>query len=280
MGGGSLSIVFSAGPLGAHLDAHADFLMFWNPFHFIGDIGVSIGVSFSVKIWFVNVHISVDISGSLHLEGPPFGGNVHVNFYMFGFDIYFGSHPGPPPALTLDKFWDLLSRSSNQPGTGKDTGITLVVQSGYAPEHNKDVTPPPQAPWMVVGGQFKFLVQCRFALKTVQFKDHPDADWTDVLSGQIPVYSKPMHSTQPIESTLQVTVTKVETSALVSGFTFKPMLKNVPSAQWGQCTFYLFIFQDDGVSELSLQMCRETIQSITLDQASYSTDPSRRSMEC
>jgi len=272
--------MFSAGPLSAHFDARADFLMFWSPFHFVGDIGVSIGVSYHGKIGFVNTDISVDVSGSLHLEGPPFGGNVHVDFYLFEFDIYFGSHPGPPPALTLDEFWDLLSRSSNQPDTGKDTGITLVVQSGYAPEHNKDVTPPPQAPWLVVGGQFKFLIQCRFALNTVQFKDHPDADWTDVLLGQIPVYSKPMHSTVPIESTLQVTVTKVETSALVSGFTFKPMLKNVPSAQWGQCTFYWFIFQDNGISELSLQMCREMIRSKILDQKACSMDLTRRSRRC
>jgi hypothetical protein len=233
MGGGSLSIVFSAGPLGAHLDAYADFLMVWNPFHFIGNISVSIGVSFHVKILFINVHISVDIGGSLHLEGPPFGGNVHVNFYFFGFDIYFGSHPGPPPALTLNEFWDLLSRSSNQQDSGNDIGITLVVQSGYAPGQNKDVTPPPQTPWLVIGGLFKFLIQCRFALKTVRYET--DTVCTDVLSGKIPLYSKPMHSTEPIRSTLQVTITKRETLTVVDGFTFKPMLKNVPSAQWGQC---------------------------------------------
>ncbi|RDB20863.1 hypothetical protein Hypma_012068 [Hypsizygus marmoreus] len=232
MGGGSLSIVFSAGPLLAHLDAHADFLMVWNPFHFIGDIGVEVGVSFQAKVWFVHVHISVDVGASLHLEGPPFGGKVHVNFYLFGFDIYFGSHPGPPPPLSLDEFWDLLARSSNQQDSGKDSGITLVVQDGYAPESNKNVTPVPGAPWLVVGGKFKFVIQCRFALKTVQFKD--EDKWTNVISGSIPVYAKPMHSTEEIASILRLTITKHDTSKVETGFTFQPILKNVPSAQWGQ----------------------------------------------
>jgi len=235
MGGGLLSVIFTAGPLRAYLNAHAHFLMSWAPFHFIADIGVSIGVRFQKKIWFVTVHISVEVSGHLHLEGPPFGGKVHVNFYLFGFDIYFGSHPGPPPPLTLHQFWDLLSGSSNQQGTG----ITLVVHSGYAAGHDKNVTPPPQTPWRVVGGQFKFLIQCRFPLSAVQFKNGPNANWTNVLSGNIPVYSKPMHSTQPIQSTLQVTIRKYGSMASVGSFTFTPILKNVPSAQWGKCEFPL-----------------------------------------
>jgi hypothetical protein len=231
MGGASLSILYSAGPLSAHLNAHAEFLMLWNPFHFVGDIGVLIGVGFQTKILFVNTHITADVSGTLHLEGPPFGGNVHVNFYMFGFDIYFGSHPGPPPALTLNQFWDLLSRTS------KDTGITLVVESGYAPQQNKNVTPPPQAPWLVLPGRFKFLVQCRFALSSVQIEQ---SKGSTNLSGTAPVYSKAMHCTEEITSTLYLTVTKIETldaDHVVDDFRLQAIEKNVPSAQWGKCKF-------------------------------------------
>jgi hypothetical protein len=246
MGGGLLSVLFSAGPLSAHLDAHAEFLMVWSPFHFIGDIGVSIGVDLQVNLGFITKHLTADVSGTLHLEGPPFGGNVYVNFYVYGFDIYFGDHPGPPPALTLDEFWDLLSRSSNQQDSGKDIGITLVVQSGYAPQENKDVTPPPQATWVVVPGQFKFLVQCRFALNSVQFKDSDDAGYTEVLSGTVPVYSKAMHCVEEITSTLNLKVTKSGTSDVVDGFRFQPIQKNVPSAQWGKCKFCdLFVKYDE-----------------------------------
>ena len=236
MGGGSLSVVFTAGPLYAHLDAHADFLMVWNPFHFIGDIAVEVGVGFEGKVWFVHVHISVDVSASLHLEGPPFGGNVHVNFYLFGFDIYFGSHPDPPPPLTLEQFWDGLAQSSGRSNAGKDTGLTLVVQDGYAPQSNKRVTPKPVDPWLVVGGRFKFTVQCRFALSTVRYRDGNDEEGSDVVSAEVPVYAKPMRLTEQIKSIITVTITRHESqSVFESGFTFKPLTKNVPAAQWGKC---------------------------------------------
>ena len=236
MGGGALSVKFSAGPLSAHLDAHAEFLMAWNPFHFIGDIGVSIGVTFHTKIWFVSVTISADVSGSLHLEGPPFGGKVHVNFWVFGFDIYFGNQPGPPPPLSLQEFWDLLARSSNQQGAGSDSGITLVVASGYNASKDKRVTPEAGSPWIVAGGQFKFHVQCRFAVSTVKYKLEAESQWDTVATGDVSVYSKPMHRDNAITSELKITITN-ELSQPVEGFTFTKVLKNVPSAMWGQCAY-------------------------------------------
>ncbi|KAK2465648.1 hypothetical protein APHAL10511_002192 [Amanita phalloides] len=232
MGGGSLSVLFQLGALRAHLDAHAQFLMVWNPFHFMGDIGVSVGVGFHGKFLFWTYSIEIDISASLHLEGPPFGGNVHVNFWLFGFDIYFGNHPGLPPPLSLDEFWDLLSRSSNQPNSGHDAGITLVVESGYAQGKSSQVTPKPGEPWIVTAGQFKFNAQCRFALHVVKYKD--ESDWVDVYQSGVSVYSKPMHTTEPIESILEIKILDKETSQDVGGFTFLPLTKNVPSAMWGQ----------------------------------------------
>ncbi|KAK2465662.1 hypothetical protein APHAL10511_002206 [Amanita phalloides] len=228
MGGGSLSVLFQLGALRAHLDAHAQFLMVWNPFHFMGDIGVSVGVGFHGKFLFWTYSIEVDISASLHLEGPPFGGNVHVNFWLFGFNIYFGNHPGLPPPLSLDEFWDLLSRSSNQPNSGHDAGITLVVESGYAQGKSSQITPKPGEPWIVTAGQFKFNVQCRFALHVVKYKD--ESDWVDVYQSGVSVYSKPMHTIEPIESILELKILDKETSQDIGGFTFLPLTKNVPSA--------------------------------------------------
>lgn len=87
--------------------------------------------------------------------------------------------------------------------------------------------------WLVIGGLFKFTIQCHFALKTIQY--NKEASWTNILLGTKPVYLKAMCSTEEITSTLKVTVTKTKTSHVVDGFTFEPILKNVPSAQWAQC---------------------------------------------
>ena len=47
-----------------------------HPFYLVGDIGVDIGVGFTLDLWFITIHINVDINGNLHLEGPPMHGTV------------------------------------------------------------------------------------------------------------------------------------------------------------------------------------------------------------
>ncbi|KAF1949171.1 hypothetical protein CC80DRAFT_429797, partial [Byssothecium circinans] len=50
MGGGALHAVFSLGPLDAHFDAYADFLITFNKFYFQGDVGLSVGVGFTMDL--------------------------------------------------------------------------------------------------------------------------------------------------------------------------------------------------------------------------------------
>jgi hypothetical protein len=245
MGGGMLSVKYNLKLIEAHFYAHADFLIAWNPLHFIADIGVTVGVTLHAKIGPFGGDLTADCGADLHLEGPPFGGKVRVKVLFASFDIYFGNRPPPPPPLSLNEFWDLLSRSANQPSAPRDVGVTLVVESGYVPDQNKDVTPEPGTPWIVLAGQFKFSIQCRFAVDSVQFHGE-DGMIHKVLQGK-DVYAKPMHLTNPASSQLVVSIRKRELkSKLVGGFTFGKILKNVPSAQWGTCQFFFlsFIFAD------------------------------------
>jgi hypothetical protein len=78
MGGGQLNAYFSCGPLSAYFNAWADFLMNFSPFHFLGSVGVEIGVEFDMDLFFCTIHISVDVSATLDLHGPPFGGVVRI----------------------------------------------------------------------------------------------------------------------------------------------------------------------------------------------------------
>ena len=227
MGGGSLSIMFFCGPIQAHLNAYADFFMFWRPFYFVGDIGVDIGVGYEGRILFCSVHIMVDVGASLHIQGPPFSGHVHVNFYISGFTIYFGGSPSRPPAMKLQDFWDsLISKGSE--------GITLTVESGNDPsqDHKAEIktSSTSTTPW-VFTKQFKILIQCQFPLSTVQYNG---AD-SGIPPTAVQVYCKPMYCTTPVQSVLDVTVTDEESHEVVPGFTFQPIYKNLPSARWGQC---------------------------------------------
>ncbi|KAF5263432.1 hypothetical protein FOXYS1_5824 [Fusarium oxysporum] len=91
MAGGMLQAVFSAGPLGAHFDAHADFLVNLRPLHYMADMAVSAGVYYEIRVWRFRKKISVNVGASLHLEGPPIHGQVYFDLSVVSFTVSFGS---------------------------------------------------------------------------------------------------------------------------------------------------------------------------------------------
>ncbi|KAF5606334.1 uncharacterized protein FSUBG_6168 [Fusarium subglutinans] len=123
MGGGRLDVTLTLGPLSAFLDSYIDFLINFKPFHFIAEGGISVGVRYTLDIWLVTLNNSVEIACQLFIEGPPIHGTVHVNFWVFGFDIGFGPQSNPYPALTLDEFIELFC-SLSQPLQSAVTTIT------------------------------------------------------------------------------------------------------------------------------------------------------------
>ena len=114
MGGGRLHVTLSLNPLFAFFDASADFLINYNPFRFIADGNLSVGVKYTLDLWLTTVNIDIELGAMLHLEGPPMSGYVHVDFWIFGFDVKFGSHDKQAKdALTLEEFYNLVLESSS-----------------------------------------------------------------------------------------------------------------------------------------------------------------------
>lgn len=105
MAGGKLSASLTLGALYAWFDAFLDMLINFEPFYFAATGGVSVGVRFSMDLWFVTIRISVEIGATLMVAGPPMAGMVHVDFWVFGFDIHFGGSMAPrPKARTFAEF--------------------------------------------------------------------------------------------------------------------------------------------------------------------------------
>ena len=63
IGGGHLHVGYSSGSLAAWFDAFADFLINYSPFYFIADVGVSIGISYSLHIGFIHRKWEIDFKG-------------------------------------------------------------------------------------------------------------------------------------------------------------------------------------------------------------------------
>jgi hypothetical protein len=99
MAGGGLSIVYQSGGIRAWFIAYADFLVQWKPVYYDIAIGVSIGVSLNLTIGFIRVSLSVELSASLALHGPPLGGTARISLYVVSFTVRFGEDRRVPPPL-------------------------------------------------------------------------------------------------------------------------------------------------------------------------------------
>lgn len=243
MAGGLLQAHLSLGPLEAHYDAWADFLINYKPFNFVGDVGVSVGVSFSLDLLFVTIHIDVEIGASLHLTGLPIQGYVHVDFWVFGFDIYFGPSQGDINPCSLETFWNLLLqqdkqsqaraiRAASDPSTpGVQQGHTLAVESGFATGDGSQKSSGADV-WDVRAGTFSFRVSSIFALQTVSLNAQPS-----IGSSSTKIHSKPMHITddQTCTSTMTITIVAEEAGEGTLTYGLVPVTKATPTALWDSC---------------------------------------------
>ncbi|KAJ9494739.1 hypothetical protein H2202_009815 [Exophiala xenobiotica] len=167
MGGAMIRVTLSIGPVGAWLEASFDCLINFHPLHYSADFNVSIGVTFDMDFWFIHIHIECSVGAWLTVQGPDFGGVAHVDFYLFGFDVDFGSSPEAKPALFLIEFWSML----HQPGPVVDSqnavaSDRLRPRLMLDPNVNPDptmgpqyqvYTPPSGVP--IEGAAFKYVLE-------------------------------------------------------------------------------------------------------------------------
>lgn len=248
MGGGRLHAALSLGLLYAYLDAYADFLINYKPFHFIADGGVTVGVRFTLDLWIVTIHINLELGAQLYLEGPPMSGKVHVDFWVFGFDVHFGpGAPGPTP-VDLDTFYELVFQSgtptslsgtnfflpsgdvndSDDPPPAKP--FVFGCQSGLITGSGSQETPP-GTPWAVRAGSFSFAISCRFAIGTATLNTNPP------INQPTAIYAKPMQLINPLTSTMIITIgpDAGETLSEEPVWKIEQAVKSVPNALWGIC---------------------------------------------
>ncbi|KAF5705179.1 transcriptional activator srcap [Fusarium mundagurra] len=250
MGGGRLHASLSAGPLGAWFDAFIDFLINFRPFHFTAGGGIAVGVRFSLDLWLVTIRISAEISATLSVMGPPMAGTVHVDFWVFGFDINFGDLDAArqqDTLLSVTAFRDLALKSGG--GSGKGQGIPLEWVSGKVeekPETTKpfqfncdsglipnssvpgtsSVTsfpevaawhaPLPKGTWIVRGASFSCTISLGFAATAATVDDqrptvNEPLKHVEIPEAQQQIFARPMQLREPLRSPVTITITKPET---------------------------------------------------------------------
>jgi hypothetical protein len=250
MGGGMLNAVFNMGLLSAYLTAHADFLMQFDPFYFVAQIGVCIGVEFELELLFISIHISVHLGAQLILHGPPFGGSAYVDFWVFGFTIPFGDDRKDHKPKSVEDFCKMLEKvpdpeSKDAAGGSLTWSVlhVLSVEGGSFAEKKTEGETARSAEWQVRSGSFVFRVQSRIPLQSVSeanFDDGEDKSARVDMKTEADFYAKPMHLTQQLISTMEINIKKevdgvptTETEFRISG----PVLKQMPLSLWGPCEY-------------------------------------------
>ncbi|MEU1376886.1 DUF6603 domain-containing protein [Streptomyces triculaminicus] len=193
MAGGSLEVVFQTGILRAWLTARVDALVEWNPFYFDVGIGVRVGVSATIKVWFVRITISIEVGVDVRVWGPAVGGEATVHLWFISFTIGFGAERrSKPPALGWGGFQGMLPPPTNM--------VRTLPVSGYTGESVPDATAGSGVkPWLVDSGGFTFTADTQAPVS----KLYLDRDSTSPVDSGAAVDILPMHLTGK-ESELRV----------------------------------------------------------------------------
>ncbi|KAM0272282.1 hypothetical protein ACHAQH_008729 [Verticillium albo-atrum] len=234
MGGGSLHVTLTLGALYAYLDVFADFLVNYRPFLYQATGGVMVGVHYTLDLWLVTIPINVDLGAIITLQGPPLSGTVHVEFFVFGFDVKFGSQEYPKNTqLVLLDFYALVLQTTQKVDGGSNMildvedednpstttpPLLLNCISGLVSPSSSDANeelPAPGNKWIVRGAIFAFTLSCKFAVTTatVTTLEEQDGkllpDHVEEISNNATgeVFAKPMQRDTPLgQSLIEVSI--------------------------------------------------------------------------
>lgn len=166
MAGGSLDVVFQSGMLRAWLTARVDALLEWNPFYFDVGMGIRVGVSATIKIWFVKIRISIEVGVSVRVWGPAVGGEATVHLWFISFTIGFGAaRRNQTPALDWGGFQGMLPPPENM--------VRTTAIAGYTGE-GAPATRGAVKPWLVSNGGFTFTADTQAPVSKVYLNQGGD----------------------------------------------------------------------------------------------------------
>ncbi len=112
--------------------AYTDILVTRDPFHYIVDVGISVGARLRIRVCFfacATIEISVSVGASLHLEGPPFHGTVTADLGVTSVTVPFGDNALPKPPA---KHWDEFVAQYVKSGDANAGSVAAQVSAGSA----------------------------------------------------------------------------------------------------------------------------------------------------
>lgn len=180
MAGGRLEILYQLGNLKAWFCAYAHFLIAWKPFYFMAEIGVEVGASYRIRVWFIQATIKVSVGATLKLWGPPTGGTARIHLSILSFHVNFGASNqtgGSQESLSWKEVKELLPKEEELCTVQPSNGVYEETDT-----HSGKI-------WSVSGAEFAFAVRTSIPVEE---------------NGMISV--RPMNCSQNVSSKLKVEI--------------------------------------------------------------------------
>jgi hypothetical protein len=239
MAGGSLDATYHTGNLKAWFNAHADIIIWYNPFHFIADIGVTVGASYKLDLGVSTAVFTVELGADLTLWGPPTGGTVTIHWFVISFTVDFGSgKKSIEEKQTWDEFSKVLPAAAD---VVKIVPLAGLMNGPVSPNEaslcrpRKQMAPTPEnndsdeKPWIVRSDNFQFTTSSSVPLTELFI----GSDTVPVKTGTA-LNIKPMQATG-LTAKKTVTIISKETgkNVLDKSWGIEETTGNVPNALWG-----------------------------------------------
>jgi hypothetical protein len=130
MAGGRLSAIFRSADFCAWFEAHADFLIGWEPFHYDAEIGVRIGAAIVLRVGEITNTLSFELGAVLRIWGPPFAGEAYVDLGTVAFTVPIGDRGAvrSVPALSWEEFAArFLPHAESEPGRACPLSVSITA---------------------------------------------------------------------------------------------------------------------------------------------------------
>jgi hypothetical protein len=232
MAGGYLRANFNSGgdlSIRVHFKVGADFIIYWKPYHYSGDMyaDLSVTAALSIDLFFFTLHVSVDfdLSADLTIWGPSFSGNASVRVHVlisFTVSISFGENYSAPTPIG----WDEFSKGFLP---APDKILTLNISKGIiASASNQSLN-------VVNPKELQFTCSTLIPLRNVQIGSL-EVTSIEIKNGSFGINPMGMTASDFSASLMTISIIKdgevVNSDYINSHFTIEPIYKNMPAALW------------------------------------------------
>ncbi|WP_328742873.1 hypothetical protein OG436_28900 [Streptomyces caniferus] len=221
MVGGRLAATYASGLLSAWFTAYIDILVQWRPFSLEADLGISIGVAFTIKVWFVKVRVSIEVGIDLSLWMPPLGGRATVKVWFISFSFDIGAKRKPLDAAKWPEVREQLPEPLSITPLG---GLLADVDPGELAARRAE-----QAPVLIAAAGFAAAVETVIPATQIYLNDEP---YESAGSPDDRISIRPMRERESITSEFRITVRK-GTSTHYRDFDIEILRRDAPTALWG-----------------------------------------------